>query len=48
MVWYDCLYMFIIIKNGRKIFDGFTTKLFLSAELKDPPEPTDPDLPKHW
>ena len=35
-------------KEWAKDFEGFTTKLFPSVELKDPPKPTDPDVPKHW
>lgn len=35
-------------KEWARDFDGFTTKLFPDVELKDPPPPVDPDVPKHW
>ncbi|MFN0174425.1 MAG: hypothetical protein ACKVU0_07260 [Saprospiraceae bacterium] len=35
-------------KEWARDFEGFTTKLFPSIEMKDPPAPTDPDVPKHW
>ncbi len=35
-------------KEWARDFDGFTTKLFPDVELKDPPPPVDPEIPKHW
>lgn len=35
-------------KEWAKDFEGFTRKLFPSVELKEPPVPVDPDIPKHW
>lgn len=35
-------------KEWAKDFEGFTTKLFPAVDLKEPPRPTDPEVPKHW
>lgn len=35
-------------KEWAKDFEGFTTKLFPAVDLKTPPPPVDPDIPKHW
>ncbi len=35
-------------KEWAKDFEGFQTKLFPEVIMKDPPQPADPDIPKHW
>jgi epoxyqueuosine reductase len=35
-------------KEWAKDFEGFTTKLFPSVDMNEPPSPTDPDTDKHW
>jgi epoxyqueuosine reductase QueG len=35
-------------KEWAKDFEGFKTKLLPDVEMKDPPPPADPDVPKHW
>lgn len=35
-------------KEWAKDFEGFKTKLFPDIEMKEPPPPTDPEVPKHW
>jgi len=35
-------------KEWAKDFEGFNTKLFPAVDFKEPPTPTDPDIPKHW
>lgn len=35
-------------KEWARDFEGFATSLFPSVVMKDPPPPTDPDVPKHW
>lgn len=35
-------------KEWAKDFDGFKTKLFPSVNMKEPPAPSDPEIPKHF
>jgi epoxyqueuosine reductase len=35
-------------KEWAKDFEGFSTKLFPTVEMNNPPEPADPEIPKHW
>lgn len=35
-------------KEWARDFEGFQTKLFPEIEMKEPPQPTDPKVAKHW
>ncbi|QEC68335.1 hypothetical protein FRZ67_13880 [Panacibacter ginsenosidivorans] len=35
-------------KEWAKDFDGYKTKLFPVVDMQEAPQPTDPDVPKHW
>lgn len=35
-------------KDWAKDFEGFSSKLWPAIDMQEPPEPSDPDAPKHW
>ncbi|MFM8840303.1 MAG: hypothetical protein ACKOFB_04300, partial [bacterium] len=35
-------------KEWAKDFEGFTTKLFPDLQLKESPQPVDPNIETHW